>query len=65
MVYEGIEGLEGWMRTTWLPYIERVPEALRDEFVAETVQRYVEQYPLDSKGQIHVQMMRLEVEATL
>ncbi len=65
MIYEGIGGFEGWMRTTWLPYIERVPETLRDKFVAETVQRYVEQYPLDSKSQIHVQMMRLEVEATL
>ena len=65
MVYEGTRGLKGWMRTTWLPYIERVPETLRDKFVAEIVQRYVERCPLDSEGQIHVQMMRLEVEATL
>lgn len=65
MVYEGTRGLKGWMRTTWLPYIERVPETLQDKFVAEIVRRYVEQRPLDSKGQIHVQMMRLEVEATL
>jgi hypothetical protein len=65
MVYEGTRGLKGWMRTTWLPYIEQVPETLRDKFVAEIVERYVERCPLDNEDQIHVQMMRLEVEATL
>jgi trans-aconitate methyltransferase len=36
MVHEGTRGLEGWMRTTFLPYIERVSETLRDKFVAES-----------------------------
>jgi len=63
MIHQGQEGLEGIIRNTWLPYTERLPVHLRDEFVREIARRYLERYPLDEKGQAHVQMMRLEVEA--
>ncbi len=63
MVQKGKEGLSGWIRTTWLPYIQRVPEGRRGEFIDEIVDKYIENYPLDNEGFIHVQMMRLEVEA--
>ncbi|MCX6673319.1 MAG: methyltransferase domain-containing protein [Methanothrix sp.] len=63
MIHQGQEGLEGIIRNTWLPYTERLPVHLRDEFVKEIADRYLERYPLDGKGQAHVQMMRLEVEA--
>jgi len=63
MVHQGQEGLEGIIRNTWLPYTERLPVHLRDEFVREIADRYLERYPLDEKGQAHVPMMRLEVEA--
>jgi trans-aconitate methyltransferase len=56
-------GFAGWLRTTWLPYTQRVPESLREEFVAVVVERYVNTHPLDSKGQIHVRMVRLEIFA--
>ena len=64
MVHQGQTGLEGIIRTTWLPYTERVPVHLRDRFVKEIAARYLERYPPDEKGQAHVKMMRLEVEAT-
>jgi trans-aconitate 2-methyltransferase len=63
MIHQGQAGLESIVRNTWLPYLERLPDHLRDEFVKEIVVRYLERYPLDEKGQAHVQMMRLEVEA--
>ena len=63
MIHQGQAGLEGIIRNTWLPYTERLPVHLRDEFVREIARRYLERYPLDEKGQAHVQMMRLEVEA--
>ncbi len=63
MVHQGQAGLEGIIRNTWLPYTERLPAHLRGEFVKEIARRYLESYPLDEKGQAHVQMMRLEVEA--
>ncbi len=65
MVHSGVEGLKGWFQTTWLPDVERVPEALQDEFAADVVQRYVERNPLDAEGRTHVRMMQLEVEATI
>lgn len=64
MTQKGKDGLASWIRTTWLPYTQRVPEALQDDFIQEIVDRYTEIFPIDSEGTIHVSMMRLEVEAT-
>jgi trans-aconitate methyltransferase len=63
MAQPGKEGLASWVRTTWLPYTQRVPEEMRDEFVADIVERYVQSHPPDGDGLMHVQMVRLEVEA--
>lgn len=63
MVHQGRAGLAGWIRTTWLPWTQRVPDAERDLFVAALVDGYLGAYPLDAQGQAHVAMMRLEVEA--
>lgn len=63
MQHTGKAALLGWIRTTWLPYIERIPEASRPDFVEDVVEAYLEDNPLDSKGLAHVQMVRLEVVA--
>ncbi|ACV62847.1 Methyltransferase type 11 [Desulfofarcimen acetoxidans DSM 771] len=63
MVHGGEEGLAAWFRTTWLPYIQAVPQHLQEEFIYEAVKTYIGKYPLDTQGRAHVQMMRLEVEA--
>ena len=62
-VYDGRDGFAAWLRTTWLPYTQRVPENLRDEFVAAVMDRYIARHPLDDAGRIHVRMMRLEIDA--
>lgn len=59
----GAEGLAGWIRTTWLPYTERVPVEKRDLFVKEIVYRYLKNHPLDAEGIVRLSMVRLEVEA--
>jgi len=64
MAQPGKEGLASWVRTTWLPYTQRVPEERRDEFVSDIVERYVQSHPADGDGLVHVQMLRLEVEAS-
>jgi trans-aconitate 2-methyltransferase len=64
MKLQGKEGLSGWIRTTWLPFTERVPASLRDAFINEIVDRFVAAYPLDEKGIARIKMMRLEVQAT-
>ncbi len=62
-VYQGRERFAAWFRTTWLPYTQRVPENLRDEFVAAVTDRYIAKHPLDDAGRVHVRMVRLEIDA--
>jgi len=64
MKLPGKAGLAGWIRTTWLPYTERLPTKLRDTFIEEIVDTYFEKKPLDAAGTAHVAMVRLEVEAS-
>lgn len=63
MTHDGPEGLAGWFRTTWLPFIERIPEESREDFVQECIGAYLDKKPLDADGKTHMQMSRLEVEA--
>jgi len=61
--YAGAEGFAAWLRSTWLPYVQRVPETLRAEFIAAVTQRYVTKHPRDKEGNVHVRMVRLEIDA--
>ena len=61
--HAGIEALKGWIRTTWMPYTERVPEEEREKFIDIVSKKYIERYSANSNGIINVQMVRLEVEA--
>ena len=63
MDHAGITALKGWIRTTWLPYTERVPEEERERFIDIVSKKYIERYSASSNGIINVQMVRLEVEA--
>lgn len=65
MVHQGKEELKGWLRTVFLPYTERLPEALREDLIEEIAVTYIGRHPPDKEGRVHVQMIRLEVEATL
>jgi trans-aconitate methyltransferase len=59
----GDYGFATWLRTTWLPFVQRVPENLREEFIAAVTRRYVAKHPLDSQRNVHVRMVRLEIDA--
>jgi trans-aconitate 2-methyltransferase len=61
--YDGEDGFAAWLRTTWIPYVQRVPENMREEFIAAVTQRYVAKHPPDKFGQVHVRMVRLEIDA--
>jgi trans-aconitate methyltransferase len=62
-VYPGRDRFVAWFRTTWLPYTQRVPEGLREKFVAAVTDRYIAKHPPDAEGRIHVRMVRLEIDA--
>ncbi len=62
MIHSNIEELEGWIRTTWLPYTQRIPKELQELFIHEIALSYIQKRP--SKFQsIEIKMVRLEVEA--
>jgi trans-aconitate methyltransferase len=62
-VYPGRERFAAWFRTTWLPYTQRVPEDLREEFITGVVDRYIAKHPPDAEGCVQVRMVRLEIDA--
>jgi trans-aconitate 2-methyltransferase len=61
--YPGAEGFAAWLRTTWIPYVQRVPENLREQFIAAVTRRYVAKHPPDAENNVHVKMVRLEIDA--
>jgi trans-aconitate methyltransferase len=63
MKHVGREGLAGWFRTTWQPYIARIPAAMRKEFISEVIDGYLKAHPLDQEGKSRVGMIRLQVAA--
>ena len=64
MVHADRSGFVGWLRTTWFPYTERLPTGeLREKFLHDLGDAYLRRCPVDTKGQTHVKMVRLEVEA--
>jgi trans-aconitate methyltransferase len=64
MVHEKSNGLQGWLRTTWFPYTDQLPDTEKEHFLAYVVNQYTTSFPADSNGKIHVKMVRLEVEAS-
>ena len=56
--YQGRASLAAWLRTTWLPYTQRIPEAMREEFVAAIADRYMAKHPADAAGCVRVRMVR-------
>ena len=63
MKFDSAIGLAGWIRTTWLPYTQRLPKKQQTKFINEIAQTYLRLNPPDAKGIIHLDMVRLEVEA--
>ncbi|UTB32790.1 MAG: methyltransferase domain-containing protein [Methanobacterium sp. ERen5] len=63
MDQNGVEGLKSWMQTVWLPYTQRIPTDLQEKFIDDVANKYLESHPLDKDGMVHVNMVRLEVEA--
>jgi trans-aconitate methyltransferase len=63
MAQEWPDGFKGWIRTTWLPFTQSIPEGRREEFIDGVAKEYLKMHPLGGDGKVHVTMVRLEVEA--
>lgn len=53
---------QGFLRQ-WFPYLRALPSDLKEVFLTELIDRYLEILPLDQKGQVSFIVTRLEVEA--
>ncbi len=56
------EGFTGWIRTTWMGYTQRVPEAEREHFVEAFTDRYLAEHG-GTNDCVRVTMTRLDVVA--
>lgn len=62
MEQAGREGLLGWLRTTWLPYLERVSPDRRDALAGEVVDEVLRRHPPAADGTVRIGMVRLEAQ---
>jgi len=65
MIHDNTDKLKGWLRTTWFPYTDQLPEKEKENFLTHIVEEYSKTNPVDSRGRTKVKMVRLEVEAIL
>ena len=63
MTFEDEENFASWIRTTALPFIHRLPESSREDFIHEIVSEYLQNQPPNEEKLIKLKMARLEVEA--
>jgi trans-aconitate methyltransferase len=63
MTYASRQDCAAWIRTTWLPWMARLPDGRRSEYIEAVMDEYLKKYPADPDGTIHISMVRLEVEA--
>lgn len=64
MLFQGKEGLTGFIRSTLNAISGKVTEELRQEFIGNLVDKSVEINPPDSAGLIYLPLMLMEVEAS-
>jgi len=55
--------LEGWLRTTWVPYTELIPQDQRSAFLIELTDRVRHDCDTADDGAILLRMVNLEIEA--
>lgn len=63
MLQPSLEALAGWLRTTWLPYTQRVPEPQRAAFIQAVVDHFAAQPGVRLEQGWRVRMVRLEIIA--
>jgi len=63
MRHAQMAALEGWLRTTWMPYLERVPPGARGDFISDLAEAVRQRCDTADDGAILLPMVNLEVQA--
>jgi len=59
-VHPDVRAFREWLRTTWFPYIERIPRKMQESFLDAWVASYLQDPEVQSPKGVHVRMIRLE-----
>ena len=51
-IHNDRSAFEAWIRTTWLPYTQRVPETKRETFISRLADDYLHHHPIDENGKV-------------
>ncbi len=62
-VHLDTSSFKGWIRTTWQPYLLRIPEELRETFIEHLVTAYLQEYSITQDGSIRTIQKVLTIEA--
>jgi len=65
MLHKDRESFRGWFRTTWFPYINRIPQEKQQHFIEAFVDYCMKHLDVDNQGRVTIDMVRLEVEGRL
>jgi trans-aconitate 2-methyltransferase len=64
LIHEGRAGMGAWLRSSWRPYLKRLPQMEREIFVGQWLDRYLAEHNVGKDGKARVAMVHLEVDAT-
>ncbi len=60
MIYKNKDAFKGWIRTTWLHYISKIPIKKQNQFIDHLVETHLNLNPPNKNGEICIKMKRLE-----
>lgn len=63
LTYKGKKDLIDFITVGWGIFTQKVPENKRQTFILKFAESYLETYPLDKNGILHIDAIRLEVDA--
>jgi len=62
-ILKGKEGVEKWIKLAFSPYVQKLTDNEASEFIDEITGKFTLTNKIDDKGNYHLGMIRLEVEA--
>jgi len=63
MIHDSVEQFKGWIRTTWLPYLNRVPDSNQEMFIDQLIHEYLTVTGQLDNSTVMTKMIRLEFSA--
>lgn len=62
MIHDSLDLFKGWIKITTIPFAQRIPHQMMEEFLMTIAGNYLEKHPAEADGKITLAMKRLEVE---